>query len=156
MPDQSQTDSPNVIAPPLPLYLGTLLLGLAVQWAAPLPIAVSAYPVLGLALIAVSAAGLRWAFVTMRRAETTASPNKPASRLITAGPFRFSRNPIYVAMTGVYLGVALLANTVWLLLLLIPLLLVMQFGVIRREERYLAARFGEDYAAYRAAVRCWL
>lgn len=151
-----QTDSANVIAPPLPLYLGTLLLGLSMHWATPLPLATAIHPALGLVLIAAGSAGLRWAFVTMRRAETTASPNRPANRLITAGPFRFSRNPIYVAMTGAYLGVALLANTVWPLLLLIPLLLVMQFGVIRREERYLATRFGEDYTAYRASARRWL
>lgn len=151
-----QVDAPKVIAPPLPLYLGTLLLGLALQWAAPLAFAPSAYPALGFILIATGITALRWAFVTLRRAETTASPYKQASRLTTDGPFRYSRNPIYVAMTVVYLGVALLANSLWLLLLLVPLLLVMQFGVIRREERYLASRFGADYAAYHAAVRCWL
>ena len=92
----------------------------------------------------------------MRLAETTASPYKATSQLTTAGPFRYSRNPIYVAMTAAYLGIALLANSIWLLLLLVPLLLVMQFGVIHREERHLAARFGEAYAAYCATVRRWL
>ena len=156
MYNQPQPDSANVIAPPLALYLGTLLLGLTGQWATPLPITASIPPALGLGLIATGIVGLRWAFATLRLAETTASPNQPVSRLITAGPFCFSRNPIYVAMTAAYLGIALLANSIWLLLLLVPLLLVMEFGVIRREERYLAARFGPDYAAYRAAVRRWL
>lgn len=153
---QNPSDSANAIAPPLPLYLGVILLGLALHWVSPLPIAGATFTPFGLALIALSAAGLRWAFVMMRRAETTASPYKPANRLTTDGPFRYSRNPIYVAMTGGYLGIALLANSLWLLLLLVPLLLVMEFGVIRREERHLAARFGEDYAVYRAAVRRWL
>ena len=156
MTDRLQLDSANVIAPPLPLYLGTLLIGLALQWAAPLTFAPSAHPVLGLAFIAAGIAGLRWAFATLRGAETTASPYKPVNQLTTDDPFRYSRNPIYVAMTAVYLGIALLANSLWLLLLLVPLLLVMQFGVIRREERYLAARFGEAYAAYCATVRRYL
>ena len=156
VPNQPESNSAKAIAPPLPLYLGTLLIGLTLQWAVPLIFTPSAYPILGLGLIAAGIAGLRWAFVTMRRAETTASPYKAASRLTIDGPFRYSRNPIYVAMTVVYLGIALLAHSLWLWLLLVPLLLVMQFGVIRREERYLAARFGTDYTAYCAAVRRWL
>lgn len=104
----------------------------------------------------ISAAFARWAFVTLRRAGTSASPYRPSAALTTTGPFRFSRNPIYLAMTGLYLGVSLLVNSVWPLLLLAPLLLVMHRGVILREERYLSAKFGEVYAAYKSGVRRWL
>lgn len=76
--------------------------------------------------------------------------------LSTAGPFAYSRNPIYLAMTGIYLGVTALVNSWWLPLLLIPLVLLMHWGVVLREERYLLHVFGEPYAAYKTTVRRWL
>jgi len=106
--------------------------------------------------MAISAAFARWAFVTLRRAGTSANPYQPSVALTTTGPFRFSRNPIYLAMTGLYLGTSLLVNSVWPLLLFAPLMLVMHHGVILKEERYLSATFGEAYAAYKSGVRRWL
>lgn len=98
---------------------------------------------------------MSWAFSTMRKVGTSASPYLPAAMLVTHGPFRFSRNPIYVAMTGFYIGAALLINSWWLVFLLAPLVLIMLFGVIVREEAYLAAQFGEAYLAYKSRVRRW-
>lgn len=151
-------ESSGIIAPPPVLYLGALAMSFILHVISPLPIFASdaVLRVLGVFLFIVSGAFARWAFVTMRRVGTSASPREPSAALVSGGPFRFSRNPIYVAMTGLYLGVALLANSLWLLVLLAPLLVVMQWGVILREERYLARRFGESYLAYKAAVRRWL
>jgi protein-S-isoprenylcysteine O-methyltransferase Ste14 len=151
-------ESSGIIAPPPVLYLGALAMSFILHVISPLPIFASdaVLRVLGVFLFIVSGAFARWAFVTMRRVGTSASPREPSAALVSGGPFRFSRNPIYVAMTGLYLGVALLANSLWLLVLLAPLLVVMQWGVILREERYLARRFGEGYLAYKAAVRRWL
>lgn len=92
----------------------------------------------------------------MRRAGTNISPSRPATALVVGGPFRFSRNPLYVALTSLFLGLTLIFNTAWGLLLSIPVLIVMHYGVILREERYLEAKFGESYRDYRASVRRWL
>ena len=97
-------------------------------------------------------------FVLMRfrRARTPLDVRKPATALITQGPYRFSRNPIYVSMTLLYAGLAFLLGNGWVLALAAPVLLVMDFWVVRREERHLEAKFGEDYLRYKAAVRRWL
>jgi protein-S-isoprenylcysteine O-methyltransferase Ste14 len=158
MQASTSPESAGIIAPPPALYLGALALGFMLHILLPQPIFAAdvVLRVVGVFLLALSGALARWAFVTMRRVGTSASPREPSAALVSGGPFRFSRNPIYVAMTGLYLGVALLANSLWLLVLLAPLLVVMQWGVILREERYLARRFGEGYLAYKAAVRRWL
>jgi protein-S-isoprenylcysteine O-methyltransferase Ste14 len=144
------------IPPPL-LYLATLALGILASAWYPL----TALPrvlawTLGGALIAAGIViGPVWGMATLRRAGTTVRPDRASSRLVTTGPFRFSRNPLYLSLTLVYAGLALAANAVWALLLLIPLLFVIQRFVIRREEAYLARAFGAEYARYRAQVRRW-
>ena len=119
-------------------------------------VAIHAHVIFGGFLFALSAAFARWAFLTMRLFGTTASPKKPSDALATSGPSQFSRNPIYVAMTGLYIGAVFLVNSAWPLLLLPPLLFLIHYGVIVREERYLFAKFGEAYAAYKSEVRRWL
>ena len=111
---------------------------------------------IGIVLLAMSAAFARWAFVTMRTFGTSANPYKPTRAIATDGPFQYSRNPIYVAMTGLYVGLAFMVNTLWPLILLPFLLAVMIWGVIEREERTLASQFGETYLAYKSKVRRWL
>ncbi len=148
----------RLIAPPPVMYVGTLLLGVAIHVFTPIPIfpATPAHEILAGLLLFLSGAFARWAFLTMRRWGTTANPRKPSEVLATSGPFRISRNPIYVAMTGLYVGLAFLVNSAWLLILLVPLLMVMQWGVILKEERYLSGKFGDQYTAYRSRVRRWL
>jgi protein-S-isoprenylcysteine O-methyltransferase Ste14 len=92
----------------------------------------------------------------MRRAGTNIRPDQPTLALVTDGAFRFSRNPLYLAAAGLYVGVALLVHALWPLVLLIPMLAVLQWGVVAREERYLEAKFGDAYRAYKARVRRWL
>ena len=75
--------------------------------------------------------------------------------IVTEGPLRFSRNPLYLSLLGMYLGITLLFNALWPLLLVVPLLIVTHYGIIRREERYLEAKFGDPYRAYKARVRRW-
>ncbi len=148
----------HIIAPPPVLYIGAFLLSIAIHavfplWGFPLPYL---FKIPGGLLFLLSAAFARWAFWTMRQVGTTANPKQESQVLVTGGPFRFSRNPIYVAMTGLYLGLALLVNAFWPLMLLGPLLALMEWGVIRREEHYLAAKFGEPYTSYQSKVRRWL
>lgn len=95
-------------------------------------------------------------FERFRRAGTNVPSWQPSTALVTGGPYRFSRNPIYLAQTLIYLGLACGYGSAWPLALLPAVLIVMHHGVIRREERYLAARFGAAYRAYSASVRRWL
>lgn len=76
--------------------------------------------------------------------------------IVQHGPYRLSRNPMYLSLAVIVLGIALAVNTVWLVAVLPVLLLWLQRGVIHREERYLARRFGEEYQAYRSRVRRWI
>jgi protein-S-isoprenylcysteine O-methyltransferase Ste14 len=92
----------------------------------------------------------------MQVAGTNIDPTLPTTAVVASGPFHFSRNPLYVALTLVYLGLTLLANTQWGLVMLVPLLFVMHRGVVLREERYLEQKFGETYRAYRRKVRRYL
>ncbi len=147
------------IPPPVIFFVPLLVLLLVdrflLPWRVPEP-AAAWLRVLGLALIAVGVVLVAWSAVTLRVHHTTIAPHRAVRRVVTSGPFRFSRNPIYVAMTLVYLGAALLAGTWWPLPFL-PLVLVLLFRlVIRREERYLTETFGRPYGAYRRRVRRWL
>lgn len=148
----------RLIAPPPVMYIGTLLLGIAIHVLSPIAIFPATHPheILGGFLLVLSGAFARWAFLTMRRLGTTANPKKPSEALVTGGPFRISRNPIYVAMTGLHIGLAFLVNSAWLLILLAPLLMFMQWGVILREEQYLSVKFGNEYTTYSSKVRRWL
>jgi protein-S-isoprenylcysteine O-methyltransferase Ste14 len=98
----------------------------------------------------------RSAEAAMKRAGTNIRPDQPTLAVVSDGPFRFTRNPLYLSLTGLYLGITLLADALWPLLLLVPVLVVLQWGVVAREERYLEAKFGEPYRAYKARVRRWV
>jgi protein-S-isoprenylcysteine O-methyltransferase Ste14 len=156
MSNQS-SDSPAVIAFPPLLYGGAMAVGLILHALVP----IGRFPALPArlagAVVLVSGGMLaKRAKDSMRRAGTNIRPDQPTTTVVTDGPFRFSRNPLYVATTGLYVGVSLLVDAVWPLVLLVPLLIVVQWGVIRREERYLEAKFGAVYLAYKARVRRWL
>lgn len=148
----------EIIAPPPVMYIGTLLLGFAIHAVSPIWIfpTLHAHVILGGLLFALSATVARWAFLIMRRLGTTANPRKSSEALAISGPFRYSRNPIYVAMTGLYVGLDFMVNSAWPLILLGPLLLLMDWGVIRREEHYLSGKFGDAYTGYKSKVRRWL
>jgi protein-S-isoprenylcysteine O-methyltransferase Ste14 len=97
-----------------------------------------------------------WAMITFWRARTAIIPHRPASRLVRHGPYRFTRNPMYVAMTALYLGLSLLFDVGWPLILLPAVLVLLWWFVIRREERYLRAAFGEEYERFTREVRRWV
>jgi protein-S-isoprenylcysteine O-methyltransferase Ste14 len=150
-------DHPEVIAKPPFIYVAFLVVGLALDYV--WPVAASSAFVrygLGVALLALGVAILTLVLRQFERASTNHGTDKPATALVTGGLNRFSRNPIYISLSLIYAGIALLANSVWALGLLAPLLIVMQYGVIVREEQYLEMKFGEDYRRYKAAVRRWI
>lgn len=149
-------DTPGVIAPPPIIFAGTLGAAFLVDLLVPMRVPKISLEIPGYVLLGVGALVVLWAFMAMRRAGTSANPNKKSLALVTGGPFRFSRNPVYLGMTLLYFGLALLLNSLWPVVLYPLLLIVMLFGVIFREERYLLLRFGTKYLKYKVAVRRWL
>ncbi|MGH7624660.1 MAG: methyltransferase family protein [Gemmatimonadaceae bacterium] len=155
MPDSAR-DTAGVILPPPLIYLAGLVLGYVLHRVHPLPIYHPriTFPV-GLAFVLagifINAAGIR----EFRRAQTSFIPTQPSSALLQRGPFAWTRNPLYLAMTLVYIGVSLLLQSLWPLIWLVPVLVVMHYGVIRREERYLERIFGDAYREYGGRVRRW-
>ncbi len=93
---------------------------------------------------------------TMRQAGTNVAPSQPTTAIVTNGPFRFTRNPIYLSLTLLYGSISLLTNALWPMLILPIVLIIIDRGVIVREERYLEDKFGEEYAQYKARVRRWI
>lgn len=154
---QRSADSPGVLVFPPLLFGGVLASGLLLHWFQPVPLLRPLIArLLGLGLLILSGVLARSAERAMKQAGTNIRPDQPTLVIVTNGPFRWTRNPLYLAATGLYVSIALLVNTVWPLALLIPLLFVLHWGVVRREERYLEAKFGEPYRAYRARVHRWL
>jgi protein-S-isoprenylcysteine O-methyltransferase Ste14 len=155
----SDKDNPGVIAPPPLIFIGVLLLALAFDWLVSGPgfdlpntgrmVAGGVLCLGGLALIL--AAGKRFS-----DAGTNIQTRKPSTALVTTGIYRYSRNPIYLGMTLIYVGLSLFADSLLALAWLPLALIIIYNGVIRREERYLERKFGEDYRAYRGRVRRWV
>jgi protein-S-isoprenylcysteine O-methyltransferase Ste14 len=151
------TDSPGVIAPPPLLYLGAILLGAGLDrlWRLRLPVE-GWGRVVGLLLTASAVVLAAWAVRAFGQAKTSPKPHKPSTAIVTSGPFRFTRNPIYIAFTLAQLGVAIMAASGWILALLVPVHALVRIGVVAREERYLERKFGEEYLRYKRGVRRWL
>jgi protein-S-isoprenylcysteine O-methyltransferase Ste14 len=152
--------SPGVHYPPPLLYIIGLGLGWLLHRIYPLPLfpgersagmLLAGWLLSGLGLVILGAA-----LLTFFRHRTGIYPNQPATTVVHSGPYRFSRNPMYVALTLLYVGIALLTNLLWPLLLLPLVILVVQKGVIQREERYLKEAFGASYEQYCHQVRRWI
>jgi protein-S-isoprenylcysteine O-methyltransferase Ste14 len=153
----SLPDNPGVIAKPPSLFVAALAAGFALEWIVPTSFVRGAPRfALGAALLGAGVWLMSASMRQQRRAGTNIETDRPTETIVTDGPYRWSRNPIYVALVLIYLGVAVLGDSLWVLGLLVPLLVVMRFGVIAREEAYLDRKFGDVYRAYRARVRRWL
>jgi protein-S-isoprenylcysteine O-methyltransferase Ste14 len=146
----------GIMRPPF-VYLGAIALGLVLHFAWPVRLVPRAASVpLGLTAVLVAIALFLWAVRTFRTADTPVPGNLPTTMIVYTGPYRFSRNPIYLSFSLLQLGVAFLLNSLWLLVTLIPAVALMSFVVILREEHYLETRFPSDYLPYKASVRRWL
>ena len=153
----SDQDHAGVIAPPPLIFASGIGLGLLVERLWPLRwLPESATAAVGWPLVALAAALSGSAATIMLRARTALEPHGATTTIISSGPFRFSRNPIYLSFTLLTIAVAALRNTLWPVLLLPAVLQMMRRGVIEREERYLERKFGAEYTSYKARVRRWL
>jgi protein-S-isoprenylcysteine O-methyltransferase Ste14 len=158
--DRFKPRGPNIRVPPL-YFIGGFLVGLLLHGAI-LPIHVAGestprwlsnvgWTVFWLGMI-VAHSGV----LTFWIAGTTMFPFKEASRLVTHGPYRFTRNPMYLGLTLAYVGLSLALNTAWPLILLPLMLWLLIATVIQPEEKYLTAEFGEEYVSYTKRVRRWM
>jgi protein-S-isoprenylcysteine O-methyltransferase Ste14 len=146
-----------MIRPPLAWGLAVLS-GLALNWLLPLPFLPDDLPAgwLGALVFVLALALFAWAIATMTRAGSNVPTNRPTTIIVESGPYRFTRNPIYLGMFLGLIGLGLAFNTLWLLMMLVPFALVISYGVVAREEAYLERKFGDGYRGYRSRVRRWL
>jgi protein-S-isoprenylcysteine O-methyltransferase Ste14 len=145
----------GIARPPL-VYLGSIVLGVILHFAWPVPLLPrSPSSGFGAGLVLLAVGLFLFAVRTFRAAGTPVPGNRPTTAIVRTGPYRFSRNPIYLAFSLLQLGIALWVNSAWLLLTLLAAVAVMSLVVIPREERYLEARFASDYSLYKASVRRW-
>ncbi len=155
--ERNDRDNPGVIAPPPLIYLGFLVLGVALDYLWPVGLGVGAVGVpTGAALFVLGGVIAVTAIRQFRRAGTNFKTHEPSTAIVTGGLYRYSRNPIYVALGLAYLGIAVAVDGLWAAALLVPTLAVVRYGVIAREERYLEGKFGDEYLRYKASVRRWL
>ena len=146
----------GLIRPPL-VYLISLVSGAVIQLATPFPFLPGMLAVpLGAPLVVVAIALFAYSVTTFRAAGTPVPARKPTTMIVRTGPYRFSRNPIYLAFSLLQLGISIWINSVWLLATLAGAVALIHYVVIRREEQYLERRFGAQYLEYKASVRRWL
>ena len=149
-------DNAGVIAPAPILYAVAIAVGLVAEYLAPtslLPSPISGW--VASAFVGASIALVVSAFRALAKAHTAFDARKSTTSLVTSGVFRFTRNPTYLSLTLLQIGVAFAIQSSWVLLVAIPAVAVTQWGVILPEERYLNSKFGERYRDYASKVRRW-
>jgi protein-S-isoprenylcysteine O-methyltransferase Ste14 len=146
----------GLVRPPL-VYLISLVSGAVIQLAAPAPFLPGMLAVpLGVPLVVVAIALFSYSVGKFRAAGTAVPARKPTAVIVRSGPYRFSRNPIYLAFSLLQLGIAIWINSLWLLATLVGAVALIHCVVIRKEEQYLERRFGAQYLDYKASARRWL
>lgn len=153
-PERDRADI--ILLPPL-IYLGGLVFGFIVESWLPTSFG-NRMPATALGVVLVAAGALlgAWGDLSMKRAGTSPFPWKPTKAIVDAGPYRFTRNPLYVAQALMHGGIAALGDSAWALAALVPVLVVVRYGVIKPEEEYLTRKFGDAYLAYTRRVGRWL
>jgi protein-S-isoprenylcysteine O-methyltransferase Ste14 len=156
MDDRSDTSN-AVIRPPIAWALA-FAVGLGLHWLYPLPFVPRSVPRvwLGAVVFAIGLALAVWAITTIQRAGSRVETTKPTTAIVAGGPYRLTRNPIYLAMGIGQIGLAVGFDSLWILAMLLPFYAVIRHGVIAREEAYLERKFGESYLGYKSRVRRWL
>jgi protein-S-isoprenylcysteine O-methyltransferase Ste14 len=146
-----------LIRPPLAWALAVIA-GLVLDWLEPLPFLPEDWPagLVGAVVFVLALVLAIWAIDTMTRAGTNVPTNRPTTAIVEGGPYRVTRNPIYMGMFGGLIGLGIAFDNPWLLAMLVPFALLIRYGVVAREEAYLERTFGDAYRGYRRRVRRWL
>jgi protein-S-isoprenylcysteine O-methyltransferase Ste14 len=156
--DAAPEDHPKIVGfPPLLWLIGATVSALVHFFVFSIPILAEPFAlILGIVCMLIGPLLAVPALLSMRAAGTHANPAKPALLIVRGGPYRFTRNPMYLALCLVQVGIGFLLNDWITLLFVVPLALVLHFGVILPEEKYLEAKFGEQYLALKREVRRWI
>ena len=151
-------DSSNAIVRPPLAWALAVVIGLGLDWLYSLPFVPASLPApwIGGIVFAAAVALAVWSIVTIRRAGTAVETVKPTTAIVSNGPFRFTRNPIYLGMIIGQIGLAIAFNSLWLLITLVPFYFLIRYGVVAREEAYLERKFGRQYLDYKDRVRRWV
>jgi protein-S-isoprenylcysteine O-methyltransferase Ste14 len=154
---ENKIDRPGVVILPPVLMVLSLLVALALHRFWPLPIGMRPLAItIGVVLSALGIGSAAWGRITLVKGGTNVSPLKAATAIVAGGPYRFTRNPLYVGVMSLFAGLSLLIGTWWGFVILIPAFLILHYGVVLREERYLERKFGEAYLSYKRTVRRYL
>lgn len=155
--DDTADTAQVIVRPPLAWGLAVIA-GFALDWLMPLPFLPAGLAAgwFGGLVFALALALFAWAIVTMTRAGSSVPTNLPTATIVESGPYRFTRNPIYLGMLLALVGLAIAFGNLWLLVMLVPFALVIRYGVVAREEAYLERKFGDAYRSYQSRVRRWL
>jgi protein-S-isoprenylcysteine O-methyltransferase Ste14 len=147
--------NPGLLRPPI-IFLCAILLGIALNWAWPFHFVSSNVRLLGPLVTACAVVLFLLSYREFRRAGTSVQGSKRSTVIVRTGPYRFSRNPIYLAFILLVLGLSVWLNSLWLLVMLVPPVAIIALLVIPREERFLERNFNGQYSSYKAQVRRWL
>ncbi len=151
-------DTANVIIRP-PLAWGlAVIVGLALNLLVPWPFLPADMPAgwIGALVFVLALVLFAWAVITMTKAGSNVPTNRPTTTIVESGPYRFTRNPIYLGMVLGLIGLAIAFDSLWLLVMLVFFAFLIRCGVVAREEAYLDRKFGDVYRGYRSRVRRWL
>ena len=152
----NEKDKAGVIAPPPAIYLIAVLIGLMTDYFFPFSFMPESFQLpIGLLIILPSVTLAALSFREFKKAETNVDPYKPSTAIITSGPFRYTRNPLYVTLSFVIIGVGIWLDNIWIIAMLVPVLILMHYGVIKKEEQYLTKKFGDKYLKYKETVPRW-
>jgi len=150
-------DIPGIIAPPPLIYLSGLVAGYILNIIYPLPVNIDLpRPFFIFILIGFGLVLLGLSAREIKKVKSNIQPFKPTTALAVSGPYRFSRNPMYLGMILIYIGMGVYMNTLWAFIMLLLVLWAIQYGVVMREERYLERKFGEEYMKYKRKIKRWL
>ena len=146
---------PGLLRPPI-IFLGSILLGVALALAWPLHVVPTSVRLLGPLVTVCAVVLFLLSYREFRAAGTSVRGSTRSTTIVRTGPYRFSRNPIYLAFILFVLGLSVWFNNAWLLVTLVPAVGVIAMVVIPREERFLESNFNQEYSSYKDAVRRWL
>jgi protein-S-isoprenylcysteine O-methyltransferase Ste14 len=150
-------DSANVLGSPPLVLLALLAAGGLIHLILPVGILPGSFPnAVGLPFIVAAITLFMLSVRAFSRQGTPVRGSEPATAIVASGPYRFSRNPIYLSMLLLEVGIALMVNSVWMLAAVALMFAYLSLGVIAREETYLAHKFGEEYLRYKQSVRRWI
>lgn len=145
-----------MVAPPPLMLVAAVVAGVVLDAVWPIHVPAAAVQVFGIVFLVLSASLASWSFRAFAQMRTNVLPHKPTTAVVKHGPYRYTRNPMYVSLVMLQTSIAVLLGNVWILFMIVPLVLALHYGVVMPEERYLEQKFGEEYLSYKRSVRRWL